>query len=90
MKRETLLKLNRTPTRAGRVLTQAPLTKKVLTQFDTVRLDDDAGNDQTLLESARGMVGAAGFELATPCAQGIGVISNTSIVYFWFSVFPIV
>ena len=36
------------------------------------------------------MVGAAGFELPTPCAQGMGVVSNNSIVYFWFSFFPTV
>ena len=34
------------------------------------------------------MVGAAGFEPATPCAQGMGVVSNNSIVSFPFSLFP--
>src|SRR5438309_1978110 len=36
----------------------------------------------------RGLVGAAGFEPATPYAQEIGVISRHSIVYIWFPIFP--
>src|SRR5947208_11928497 len=40
------------------------------------------GKRSTRLQSTGGLVGAGRFERPTPCAQGMGVVSNSSIIYY--------
>jgi hypothetical protein len=49
------------------------------------RLPNPSGVARKILKS---LVGAGRFERPTPCAQGIGVVSNSSIAYFPLPVFP--